>query len=182
MEQITELMDADAVRRAIRRMAHQILENAGGTDELALIGVWRRGVSVAMGIAENIRDIGGVNVPVGTLDITLYRDDMEGGRKKPSNGTAISFDVTGRKVVLADDVLYTGRTARAAMDAIMDLGRPAWIKYAVLVDRGHRELPIKADFVGKNVPTAERERIFVKMPEFDGGQGVYLAQKGKSSL
>ncbi|MDL2236683.1 bifunctional pyr operon transcriptional regulator/uracil phosphoribosyltransferase PyrR [Christensenellaceae bacterium OttesenSCG-928-K19] len=172
---MTEIMDSETVLRTLKRIAHQILERTKDTKDIVLIGIRRRGVSVAECIAEQIENIAAAKIPVGILDVTFYRDDMnEMVEKLRVDNTNVNFDVTGKNVVLVDDVLYTGRTARAAMDAIMDMGRPAWIKFAVLVDRGHRELPIKADFVGKNVPTAPNERITVKMPEFDGGQGVYL--------
>ncbi len=164
----------DGIDRSLRRISHEILErNASDLDGLALVGVLTRGVPLARRISENIRTFEGIDVPVGSLDITLHRDDLAGEDPKVK-GSRVPFEVTGRTVVLVDDVLYTGRTARAAMDALLELGRPAAIRLAVLVDRGHRELPIRADYVGKNVPTARAERVLVNLGEIDGEDGVIV--------
>jgi pyrimidine operon attenuation protein/uracil phosphoribosyltransferase len=160
------------------RLAHEVLEKTQDLSKLAFIGIRRRGVPLAQRIASTLADFEGERVPVGTLDITLYRDDL--GLRGPApivRSTSIPLDITGRTVVLVDDVLYTGRTVRAALDALADLGRPARIQLAVLIDRGHRELPIRADFVGKNVPTANDERIETRLSEVDGGEdGVFIVR------
>ncbi len=175
MELKAELMDEAAVERTITRIAHEILEKNQGTENLALIGVRRRGVPIARKLAECIREIEGKEIPVGELDINLYRDDLTEVQELPKvNETKIPFSVTGSVIILTDDVLYTGRTARAAIEAIFIQGRPAKIELAVLVDRGHRELPIRADFVGKNVPTSRNEVIKVSLPDFDGRTCVEL--------
>ena len=169
------LMDETAVKRALRRIAHEILEKNGGAEGLALVGIKRRGVPLAEIIADNIKEIEGVRVPVGVADITFYRDDLKHISYEPVlNKADFGFDVTGKTVVLVDDVLYTGRTARAAMEAVMSAGRAAAIRLAILVDRGHRELPIRGDFVGKNVPTSKSERISVKIPPIDDITAVEL--------
>lgn len=171
------LMDEDGIRRALVRISHEILEKNAGVAELALIGVRTRGVPLAKRIAANIEEIEGKKVPVGILDITLYRDDLSTIAQQPVvHSTEIAFDVTGKTLVLIDDVLYTGRTVRAALDALVDLGRPASIQLAVLVDRGHRELPIRADFVGKNVPTSKQEVIHVALTDIDGSDQVILQE------
>ncbi len=163
------LMDEAAVNRALTRIAHEMLEKNGGCDGLCLVGIRRRGEPLAQRIAEKIEAIEGKAVPVGVLDITLYRDDLSPafGDMPKVNATRVPFSVTGQRVVLVDDVIFTGRTARAAIDALFQMGRPAKIMLAVLVDRGHRELPIRADFVGKNVPTSRSELIAVKVPPID---------------
>lgn len=167
-----ELLDSDRLNRCLRRISHEILErNASNLENLAVVGTLTRGVPLAHRIAGNIYDFEGLYVPVGSLDITRHRDDLE------DHGVAVGksrvpFDVSGKTIVLVDDVLYTGRTARASMDALLELGRPAAIQLAILVDRGHRELPIRADYVGKNVPTAPDERVLVKLEETDGEDGV----------
>ena len=169
------IMDSAAVYRALKRIAHEIVEKNGGTDNLCIVGIKRRGVPLARVIAENIKEIEGNEVPVGSVDITFYRDDLEHMSNEPVlAGTEIGFNVTGKTVVLVDDVLFTGRTARAAMDAIMSAGRAAAICLAILIDRGHRELPIRGDFVGKNVPTSKTERISVKIPPIDDITAVEL--------
>lgn len=169
------LMDADAMARALYRIAHEILERNKGTEGLALVGIRRRGVPLARRLAARIREIEGQEVPVGVLDITLYRDDLtERGEWPQVERTEVPFPVRGRRIVLVGDVLYTGRTARAALDALLDLGRPESVQLAVLIDRGHRELPIRADYVGKNVPTSRRENVEVRVTEIDGEDGVYL--------
>lgn len=171
------LMDEAAVSRVLTRIAHEILERNGGCENLCLIGIRRRGEPLAQAIAKRIARIEGESVPVGVLDITLYRDDLspvdEGGMPR-LNETQVPFSIQGKRVVLVDDVLYTGRTARAAIDALFKMGRPAQIQLAILVDRGHRELPIRADFVGKNVPTSRSELIAVKVPQIDGETGVEI--------
>ena len=168
-------MDADQIRRAIARLAHEIVERHGGTDSLVLIGIQRRGVVLAHRLADAIATVEHVRLPVGALDISLYRDDLtELARYPIVRPTELSFDITDRTVVLIDDVLFTGRTVRAAMDALIDFGRPRAIRLAVLVDRGHRELPIRADFVGRNVPTARGERVNVHVEELDGIDEVEL--------
>lgn len=170
-------MDAQAMRRALTRMAHEILEKNKGTEGLVLVGIRRRGVPLARRLAERIAAIEGREVPVGALDITLYRDDLSRLREQPLvQKTEIPGEVTDKKVILVDDVLFTGRTVRAAMDAVMDLGRPRLIQLAVLVDRGHRELPIRADYVGKNVPTSRKEIIEVRLPEIDGAEEVVILE------
>lgn len=171
----TNLMDEAAVVRTLRRLAHEILEKNHGTEGLCLAGILRRGVPLARRLAENIRAIENVDIPVGTLDIRLYRDDIiELGDQPTVNGTALPFSVEGKTIVLVDDVLYTGRTTRAAMEAVIALGRPKAIQMCVLVDRGHRELPVFANFVGKNFPTARSEMISVCVPEVDGCMQVDL--------
>ena len=168
-------MTADEIRRATIRLSHEIVEKQAGTDGLALIGIQRRGVPLAHRIAEAIREHEGTVVPVGALDITFYRDDLSLVAQQPIvKGTQIPFDLNGATVVLVDDVLYTGRTIRSAMDALIDFGRPQAIRLAVLVDRGHRELPIRADHVGKNVPTSREEIVKVLLEETDGDDGVEI--------
>jgi len=170
----SKVLTPDGLNRSLRRISHEILErNASCLRGLALVGVLSRGVPLAQRIAANIRQFEGLDLSVGSLDITLYRDDLE--QDDPEvRGSSVPFDVTGKTVILVDDVLYTGRTARAAMDALLDLGRPAAIRLAILVDRGHRELPIRADHVGKNVPTARGERVLVNLEETDGEDGVII--------
>ena len=175
MEYRTTLMQEKNIYSAMKRISYEIIEQNGGCDDLVLLGIRRRGVPLANIIAANIKLIEGEDVPVGELDITFYRDDLELIEIDPVvHKSYVDFDITGKNVILVDDVLYTGRTIRAAMDAVMDLGRPRTIKAAVLIDRGHRELPIKANYVGKNVPTAEREFISVQLIEFDGCNKVDL--------
>src|SRR3954452_3215778 len=168
-------MTADEIRRAAIRISHEIVEKQAGTEGLVLIGIQRRGVPLAHRIAGAIREHEGGVVPVGALDITFYRDDLSLVAQQPVvKGTAIPFDLNGATVVLVDDVLYTGRTIRSAMDALIDFGRPQAIRLAVLVDRGHRELPIRADHVGKNVPTSREELVRVHVEEIDGEDGVEI--------
>ena len=162
----TSIMDADGIRRALIRIAHEITEKNRGVENVALVGIRTRGVPLAARIAEEIQKIENVSVPTGSLDITLYRDDLTTmGYNPVIHGTEIDFDVTGKHIVLVDDVLYTGRTIRAALDALIDMGRPKSIQLAVLIDRGHRELPIRADYAGKNVPTSRKETIEVALQE-----------------
>ena len=172
---LATVMDADALRRAVTRIAHEILESNKGTEGLVLVGIRSRGVHIADRIAATIRSIEGVEGPRGIVDITLYRDDLARGDQVPQiRGTEIPFAIEGRKVVLVDDVLYTGRTARAGIEALFDYGRPARVQLAVLADRGHRELPIRPDYVGKNLPTAREERIQVQLVEIDEIDRVVL--------
>jgi pyrimidine operon attenuation protein / uracil phosphoribosyltransferase len=171
------LGDGD-VRRAVTRIAHEILERNKGAGELALVGIAARGDDLARRLAEELRRIEGVQVPVGVLDITFYRDDIGLRAEAPEvHETRIDFDVTGRTVVLVDDVLFTGRTIRSAMDALVDFGRPRAIQLAVLVDRGHRELPIRADYVGKNIPTRADEQVRVQLEETDGQDAVEVGEE-----
>ena len=171
------IMAAEDVRRAVIRISHEIVEKQAGTDGLVLIGIQRRGVPLAHRIAGAILEHEGVVVPVGALDITFYRDDLSLIAQQPVvKGTAIPFDLNGATVILVDDVLYTGRTIRSAMDALIDFGRPQAIRLAVLVDRGHRELPIRADHVGKNVPTSREELVKVQLEEIDGEDDVAIAR------
>ncbi len=170
-----QIMDKEAVDRALRRVAHEIIERNQGTADLMFIGIRRRGVPLAEKLRDHIREIEGKAVPLGVLDITLYRDDLTTRSDTPEvHRTEVPGSVQGKKVVLCDDVLYTGRTVRAAMDALMDLGRPQNIQLAVLIDRGHRELPIRADYVGKNVPTSRREVIEVKFKDIDNVEDMVL--------
>lgn len=174
----TELMDENAIARAITRISHEIIEKNKGVDNLVLIGIQRRGVPLAARIANKIKDVEGREIPVGILDITLYRDDLSLLNEHPViNGTEINFDIAGKKLVLVDDVIYTGRTVRAAIDALMDINRPQMIQLAVLIDRGHRELPIRADYVGKNVPTSRSEIVHVNLFEIDGLNNVTITGK-----
>jgi pyrimidine operon attenuation protein/uracil phosphoribosyltransferase len=168
------VLTPDGLDRSLRRISHEILErDASCLDELALVGVLTRGVPLAQRISANIRQFEGVDIPVGSLDITLHRDDLQ-HRDPEARGSNVPFGVSGKTVVLVDDVLYTGRTARAAIEALLELGRPAAVRLAILVDRGHRELPIRADHVGKNVPTARGQRVLVNLEETDGEDGVIV--------
>lgn len=170
-----QLMDEQAMRRALMRIAHEIVEKNSGVENLCLAGILRRGVPLAEAIRGNIQVIEGACVPCGSIDINFYRDDLTRAAEMPVLRRAeLPFDVTDKTVVLVDDVLYTGRTARAAIEAVFSCGRPRAIQLAALVDRGHRELPIRADFVGKNVPTSRAELIEVRLPDFDDETGVFL--------
>ena len=171
-----QLMAQADLRRAIRRMAHEVVERNRGAEGLMIVGLQRRGVPLAERLAAAIAEIEGVQVPVGALDINLYRDDLTARPQPLVRPTTLPVSVEGRVVVLVDDVFYTGRTARAALNALMDLGRPKQVQLAVMVDRGHRELPIRADYVGKNVPTATNEQIQVRVVEFDGTEEVVLVE------
>jgi pyrimidine operon attenuation protein/uracil phosphoribosyltransferase len=171
------LMNELEVARALTRIAHEIIERNKGAERLALIGIHTRGVPIAERLAGMIAAFEGITPQLGKLDITLYRDDLSEIALQPVvKKTEVPFDVHGIRIVLCDDVIYTGRTARAALDALIDMGRPAVIQYAVLIDRGHRELPIRADYVGKNVPTSRQEVIKVKLSEVDGEDGVDLLE------
>lgn len=170
MSQKAILLDEQAIRRALTRIAHEIIEKNKGTDHLLLVGIRTRGIFIANRLAERILQIEGRDVPVGEIDITLYRDDLSKitvDQEPLVKGSHIEKDINDQTVILVDDVLYTGRTVRAALDAIIDIGRPSSIQLAVLVDRGHRELPIRADYVGKNIPTSGSEKIVVELSEVD---------------
>ncbi len=178
----TKLIDAAGVRRTISRLAHEVVEKNKGADNLALVGIRTRGDFLARRLAAMIAQIEDTNVEVGSLDITLYRDDLRGRLDQPQlRSTEILFDLTDKAVVLVDDVLFTGRTVRAALNALMDIGRPARIQLLVLIDRGHRELPIKADIVGKNVPTSLKQEIQVLMEEVDGEDAVVLLERDEEA-
>ena len=173
------VMDAARMNRALTRIAHEILARNRGLDDIALIGIRTRGVPLARRIARSLHDINGDDVPTGALDITLYRDDLMRHAVGPQplvRRTEIQFSIDDRKILLVDDVLYTGRTIRAALDALIDFGRPQAIQLVVLVDRGHRELPIKVDYVGKNLPTSRREQVHVRLAEADGRDEVVIAE------
>lgn len=175
MKEKAHIMDDAAMTRALHRISHEIIEHNKGTDNLVIIGIQRRGVPIAKILADHIGSVENAAIPVGTLDITFYRDDLSMLSAHPVlNGTDIPFSITDRDIVLVDDVLYTGRTTRAAMDAIMEVGRARTIQLAVLVDRGHRELPIRADYVGKNVPTSRSELVAVRIAPFDAANEVVL--------
>ena len=173
-----QLLSAEEIGRTLSRLAHEIVENSGGAKDLALIGVRRRGVPLSERLAKQIRDFAKADVPVGTLDITLYRDDLSTiGQQPVVQSTQIEFPVDNRDLVIVDDVLYTGRTIRAALDALFDHGRPRRVQLAVLIDRGHRELPIEATYVGRHVPTSSREIIEVKFREVDSDEQVLLVER-----
>jgi pyrimidine operon attenuation protein/uracil phosphoribosyltransferase len=173
----TIVLDADALRRTVNRLSHEVVEKNKGVQNVVLVGIRTRGEFLAHRVAKKIAEIENINVQVGVLDITLYRDDLRGRLDQPElKSTEILFDIRGKIIVLIDDVLFTGRTIRSALNALMDLGRPSEIQLLVLVDRGHRELPIKADFVGKNVPTARDQEVQVSMTEADEEDAVYLIE------
>lgn len=168
-------MDADSISRILTRIAHEILEKNKGADDVILVGIKTRGAPLANRLAKRIKEIEDLIVPVGMLDITLYRDDLTRDADEPViHGSKIEADINNKTVILIDDVLYTGRTVRAALDAIVDIGRPKNIQLAVLIDRGHRELPIRADYVGKNVPTSKNEMVNVKLEEIDGENYIVI--------
>ena len=176
----SQLMRPQSIERTLRRLAHEVLENMEDLDKARIIGIRDRGDHLAKRLAEIIQDVEGLEIPIGYLDITFYRDDFRTKLSQPSvMSTEIPFDLEGVDIILVDDVLYTGRTIRAAMDAIMDYGRPGSIRLAVLIDRGHRELPIRPDFVGKNFPTATDEQVRVYLTEVDDEDGVYLYDKSE---
>ncbi|NUQ71217.1 MAG: bifunctional pyr operon transcriptional regulator/uracil phosphoribosyltransferase PyrR [Chthonomonadales bacterium] len=174
-------MDSDEMRRALVRIAHEIVERNHGAERLALIGILTRGAPLAKRLAVMVEQIEGIRPPVGILDVALYRDDFP-TRRPDVRPSTLPGDLTGLDIVLVDEVLYTGRTVRAAIDAIMDLGRPASIQLAVLLDRGHREVPIRADFVGKNVPTARSERVYALLEELDGQDAVVIDREPQGAL
>ncbi|MBM7624287.1 pyrimidine operon attenuation protein/uracil phosphoribosyltransferase [Sporohalobacter salinus] len=172
-----DILDQEGIQRVLTRISHEILEKNKGLEDLVIIGIRTRGVPLAERIADKIAEIEGEEVQVGVLDITLYRDDLTTVAQQPIvHQTEIPFDITDKKIVLVDDVLYTGRTVRSALDALIDLGRPQAIQLAILVDRGHRELPIRADFVGKNLPTSDEEVVEVKLNEVDDDEEVILME------
>src|ERR671923_1071936 len=171
-----QVLDEAALDRALTRIAHEILEKNGGASDLAFVGLRTRGVTLAQRLAAKIAKIDGSELPVGTLDITLYRDDLDLRGAPVIRGTDIPFSIKGKTVVLVDDVLYTGRTIRAALDALIDLGRPKMIQLAIMIDRGHRELPIRPDFIGKNLPTSRRETVAVRLKEHDGEDRVVIEE------
>lgn len=180
MQKKTVILDEQAMNRAITRIAHEILEKNKGGENLILVGIKTRGVPLAKRLQEKIIGIEKIEVPIGELDITLYRDDLQKKTEDEDpqlHSTNIKEDISGKTIVLVDDVLYTGRTVRAAMDAVMDVGRPDQIQLGVLVDRGHRELPIRADYVGKNIPTSNKEVVVVKLTEIDDQDEVGLYEK-----
>ena len=175
MRQKAQLMDEAAMTRALMRISHEITEKNRGVDNVVLVGIRRRGEPIALRIRDNVRRIENIELPVGSIDIRFYRDDLSTLAEAPQlRRCTRPFDVTGRDVVLVDDVIYTGRTVRAAIEAIFSCGRPRSIQLAVLIDRGHRELPIRPDYVGKNIPTSRSELVEVRLPEFDGETGVFL--------
>ena len=172
------ILDKETVDKALTRIAHEIIESLKSMDDVVMIGIKNRGAHLGVRLAQKLSSISGTAVPVGALDITLYRDDLTEVAEQPVvHATEIDFDIDHKKVVLVDDVLFTGRTIRCALDALIDFGRPAQIQLAVLVDRGHRELPIRADYVGKNVPTAVKEVVEVKLEETDGKDEVVICEK-----
>lgn len=169
------IMDSETLRRTVRRISYEIVEKNKGTEDICIVGIKRRGEVLAQMIAENIRATEGVDIPCGTLDISLYRDDLGHASDSPVlRRTAFPFDIVDKKVILVDDVLYTGRTVRSAIDAVFTQGRPKAIRLAILIDRGHRELPIRADYIGKSIPTAASERVAVMLPPHDEKTGVEL--------
>ncbi len=178
MKEKAEIMTEDDIRRVLLRISHEIIERNKGVDNLVIVGVARRGDHIAKRIAKNIEDIEGKIVPVGTIDITLYRDDVDLFQRKPSSTkTDIPFSINEKRVILVDDVIHKGRSARAAIDGLMDFGRPECIQLAVLIDRGHRELPISPDYVGRNIPTSRKEWIKVEMKEVDGIDRVSIVEE-----
>ncbi|PIQ88208.1 MAG: bifunctional pyr operon transcriptional regulator/uracil phosphoribosyltransferase [Candidatus Omnitrophica bacterium CG11_big_fil_rev_8_21_14_0_20_43_6] len=178
MKEKAKILDQEGINRAIMRIAHEIIEKNKGVSGLCIVGIRNRGVYLAERIADCIKKIESANIPTGALDITLYRDDLALASGQPLvRKTEIDFDINDQNLVLVDDVLYTGRTIRAALDALIDFGRPKSIQLAVLVDRGHRELPIRADFVGKNIPTSNKESVEVHLQESDGSDEVLIAEK-----
>lgn len=182
MREKAQILDGQGISRALTRIAHEVLERNKGTEGVVLVGLRSRGIELARRLSRKIKEIEGVEVPVGALDVTLYRDDLgKVGVQPVVRRTEIPFTVDEKKVVLVDDVLYTGRTVRAAMDSLMDLGRPRLIQLAVLVDRGHRELPVRADYVGKNVPTSQQERVQVLLEEEDGVDRVVILEPEPSA-
>lgn len=176
-----EIMDADDIRRALTRIAHEIIERNRGAEDLALVGVLTRGLPLARRLSELIQSIEGIQVPVGALDITPYRDDRRDRGAQAADATDLPFGIDGKRIVLVDEVIYTGRTVRAAMDALMGRGRPAAVQLAVLIDRGHRELPVRPDYVGKNVPTSHRERVTVRLRDPDGEERVIIEKRQEAA-
>ena len=180
LKEKTKILDNESMGKALERMAHEIMEKARSVDEIAIVGIKNRGAYLAERLADKIKRIAGSRPAVGALDITLYRDDLTQASEQPVvHATEIAFDISGKKIILVDDVLYTGRTIRCALDALIDFGRPGQIQLAVLIDRGHRELPIKADYVGKNVPTSSKEVVEVRLAETDGKDEVVICDKSE---
>jgi pyrimidine operon attenuation protein/uracil phosphoribosyltransferase len=178
LKEKTKILDKVSMERTLERLAHEIVEKVKAVEGIALVGIKNRGAYLAERIADKIKNIAGSRPPVGALDITLYRDDLTQVAEQPVvHATEIDFNIDGIKVILVDDVLFTGRTIRCALDALIDFGRPGQIQLAVLIDRGHRELPIRADYVGKNVPTAPKEVIEVRLSEVDGKDEVVLCER-----
>ena len=178
LKEKSKILDGALIDKSIERMAHEIIEREKSPGNVVVIGIKNRGAYLAKRLADKIKMLAGTEVPVGALDITLYRDDLTEASEQPIvHATEIDFDIAGKKIILVDDVLYTGRTIRCALDALIDFGRPALIQLAVLVDRGHRELPIKADYVGKNVPTSAKEVVEVRLAESDGKDEVVICEK-----
>jgi pyrimidine operon attenuation protein/uracil phosphoribosyltransferase len=177
------VLDGDEMRRALTRLAHEIVENAGAPEQLALVGIHRRGAVLAARLHELLAELHGIDVPLGDLDIAFYRDDVTlRGGAPVVHATHLDFDIDGLTIVIVDDVLFTGRTVRAAIDALFDYGRPARVQLAVLADRGHRELPFRPDYVGKNLPTARSERIWVRVSEIDGEDSVTIGEQPHEAL
>jgi len=176
-DQISQVMDEDDIRRALTRIAHEIIEKNRGANNVALVGIRTKGAPLAERLASIINKIEGTNIPVGALDISLYRDDFA-TRRASVGRTDINFDIGGKTIVLVDEVIYTGRTVRAALDALIDIGRPESIQLAVLIDRGHRELPIRPDYVGKNLPTSHKEVVDVRLKEIDDDDKVFILKRG----
>ena len=172
----TEVVDAVTMKRALTRISYEIIERNKGIQDIVLVGIKTRGIYIAQRLAERLKQLEDIDVPVGELDITLYRDDVKDMEEPELHSSDVPVSIEGKEVILVDDVLYTGRTIRAAMDAVMDLGRPRKISLAVLVDRGHRELPIRADYVGKNIPTSKTEEIIVEMEERDGADRIMISK------
>lgn len=178
LKEKSKILDKEAIEKSLKRMAHEMIENVRTMDDTVLIGIKNRGAYLAERLADKISEISGKRPSVGALDITLYRDDLTQASEQPVvHATEITFDIEGKRVVLVDDVLFTGRTIRCALDALIDFGRPKQIQLAVLIDRGHRELPIRADYVGKNVPTAIKEAVEVRLSESDGKDEVVICEK-----
>lgn len=178
MKKKAQILDREQIRRALTRISHEIVESNRGTDDLILVGIHTRGVPLAKRLAAMIKEFEGVDIPVGVVDISLYRDDLSVVADQPIvNKTSVPVSVEDKIVVMVDDVLYTGRTARAGLDAIMDLGRPQRVQLAVLIDRGHRELPIRADYVGKNLPTSTKEVVAVQLHEVDEDECVMILEE-----
>ncbi|EPC6170527.1 MULTISPECIES: bifunctional pyr operon transcriptional regulator/uracil phosphoribosyltransferase PyrR [Enterococcus] len=171
-----EVVDAVTMKRALTRISYEIIERNKGIQDIVLVGIKTRGIYIAQRLAERLKQLEDIDVPVGELDITLYRDDVKDMEEPELHSSDVPVSIEGKEVILVDDVLYTGRTIRAAMDAVMDLGRPRKISLAVLVDRGHRELPIRADYVGKNIPTSKTEEIIVEMEERDGADRIMISK------
>ena len=178
LKEKARILDKDSMAKALKRIAHEVIERAAPLEDIAIIGIKNRGAYLGERLADMIKEMAGTRPPVGALDITLYRDDLTQVADSPIvRATEINFDIEGKRVILVDDVLYTGRTIRCALDALIDFGRPKEIQLAVLIDRGHRELPIRADYVGKNVPTALNEIVEVRIVEADGKDEVVICEK-----